>query len=123
MLVKLAYLKGYQKLRPELDKIMDKFGQNIDVTFIQPKNRNILARIYGNHIITFATEGEIGYYLDPTLCRTYIMEDGILKDNLGTRIPIQTRSTKLFNYSLDHKKIKEELNQKNHSISIEKEKI
>lgn len=62
-----------------VEKIMGVNSKRVEISLCNQKQKNIIKRIFGNHVICFAIQNGYSYYLDPTMRRIYHMDP----DNLG----------------------------------------
>lgn len=101
--------------------IVQNQGVEFSAEFIDDKN--ILARIIGNHAITFAYKDGKKYFLDPTQSRIYRMDDlkGTLYDSKYNDIQMHFLSSIALNGPLFYPKIKKRLSESNSNILEEEE--
>lgn len=88
------------------------------------KIKDIMERILGNHVITFAVSDENSYYLDPTKKQIYRLrenEKNILYNDIYDNISIKLLSLDILNDEMFCSIIKEQLSQKYPSVTREEE--
>lgn len=103
----------------------DKLNENIEISSETIKNKNVIDRIIGNHMISFAFKDDKSYFLDPTQTRIYRLKESdkkILYDEI-CEFPIKLDFSITCNNSKDFKNMKEKILKRYPSIPKDTEKL
>jgi hypothetical protein len=93
----------------------------IELQYRTEEEQNIIRRILGNHVITYAYKDGISYYLDATQDRIYTFEDRVLSDSEITLHP-KLISSLLFNKFAINANVGKRIAQRHPSLPIEEQK-
>ena len=108
-----------------IEELVDKRGQNIELSTEMIEDKNILKRKVGNHAITFSVKDGKSYYLDPTQTRIYRVSENdknVLYDDEYDRVPIKLLSSIVLNDSKDYLIMRKKLSRQYPSVTREEEK-
>lgn len=114
----------YEFLINVIEDFIDKKNENIELSAKVIENKNILDRIFGNHVITFSVKDGKSYYLDPTRARIYrTSEDdkNILYDDEFASISIRLLQSIVLNDFKTYLKMRENLVKRYSNITSEVE--
>ncbi len=109
------FIKRYvidEKERKIFKEIINKYADKISFSYRLEDDKNKVAQVTGNHLITMAIKDEKSYIVDPTQARVYKLnpkDNGFLTDNEDDKIKLSLGSLGLFEKLRDIKIIKSRL--------------